>query len=479
MPCLYLYTLTVSTISYTARRGTVKMRSILFFAAAAMLLSASARGSKLKAQDEAMHKLFPSAKAGRPSGTEDPELQLFDEALNVTGNPTVVRVSMHILDIAEIDDDEQELKVTLYLRHMWNDPRFIFTASDTAVEDFTLSEPNKLWTPDSFFVNERQGRAHDVTTKNSFVRVKTNGDILYSVRYTVKLACPMDHTRFPFDKQICSMSLESYGYTMEDLVLLWDEEEGEKKPFTVGKSINPKPFNLKGYGIGYCNGKVNNRDYSCLRAEFLLSRGGAGRAVLQVVLPLGVVMLLSYLTLVCNARRGIRMLVAVFLFLIVLLAAPFVVQLAPETRDATALDCWAAWCVALAALPVLIIGFAAMAEARHAAAQKARGYETCAEDGNKTLELLSPPFIDSEKEESNGADLSAAQAISAGVTTKQAPCKSRCVFARLGITGDKIERCLGIFAFVLVLVVVLVYSLVYGIDMRCYQSLGVEKKFEY
>jgi hypothetical protein len=125
--------------------------------------------------------------------------------------------------------------------------------------------------------------------------------------------------------------------------------------------------------------------YSCLDVEFLLERRGAGRAVLQVVLPLGIVMLLSYLTLVCHARRGIRILVAVFLFLVVLLAAPFVVQLGPETRDSTALDCWAAWCVALAALPPLIIGFAALAEARHAAAQKARGYETCAEDGNKTL----------------------------------------------------------------------------------------------
>ncbi|XP_024912811.1 gamma-aminobutyric acid receptor subunit rho-2 [Cynoglossus semilaevis] len=57
---------------------------------------------------------------------------------------------------------------------------------------------------------------------NSTVRAEgRDGHVLYSLRVTVTAACNMDFSRFPLDSQTCTLELESYAYTDEDLMLYW------------------------------------------------------------------------------------------------------------------------------------------------------------------------------------------------------------------------------------------------------------------
>ena len=43
-----------------------------------------------------------------------------------------------------------------------------------------------IWVPDTFFVNEKESYYHKATTDNLFLRIMHTGDILKSVRLTVK-----------------------------------------------------------------------------------------------------------------------------------------------------------------------------------------------------------------------------------------------------------------------------------------------------
>merc|ERR1719400_1252836 len=61
------------------------------------------------------------------------------------------------------------------------------------------------------------------TMENQFLRITHQGEILRSMRLTVKATCPMDLTHFPMDSQLCTLEIESYGYTMKDLIYLWQE----------------------------------------------------------------------------------------------------------------------------------------------------------------------------------------------------------------------------------------------------------------
>ena len=46
----------------------------------------------------------------------------------------------------------------------------------------TLTDPQKVWMPDTFFRNEKQGHFHSILVNNVYVRVFPNGDVLYSIR---------------------------------------------------------------------------------------------------------------------------------------------------------------------------------------------------------------------------------------------------------------------------------------------------------
>lgn len=46
----------------------------------------------------------------------------------------------------------------------------------------TLNDPSKVWMPDLFFSNEREGHFHNIIVPNVYVRIFPNGWVLYSIR---------------------------------------------------------------------------------------------------------------------------------------------------------------------------------------------------------------------------------------------------------------------------------------------------------
>ncbi len=46
----------------------------------------------------------------------------------------------------------------------------------------TLNDPSKVWMPDLFFSNEREGHFHNIIVPNVYVRIFPHGWVLYSIR---------------------------------------------------------------------------------------------------------------------------------------------------------------------------------------------------------------------------------------------------------------------------------------------------------
>ncbi|XP_023666026.2 gamma-aminobutyric acid receptor subunit rho-2-like isoform X1 [Paramormyrops kingsleyae] len=133
--------------------------------------------------------------------------------------PVGVDVQVESLDsISEVDMD---FTMTLYLRHYWKDDRLAFPSTTNKSMTFDSRLVKKIWVPDVFFVHSKRSFIHDTTTDNIMLRVFPDGHVLYSVRVTVTAACNMDFSRFPLDSQTCTLELESYAYTDEDLMLYW------------------------------------------------------------------------------------------------------------------------------------------------------------------------------------------------------------------------------------------------------------------
>uniref|UniRef100_A0AAX7UNY4 GABA(C) receptor n=1 Tax=Astatotilapia calliptera TaxID=8154 RepID=A0AAX7UNY4_ASTCA len=138
------------------------------------------------------------------------------------GGPAIpVGVDVQVESLDSISEVDMDFTMTLYLRHYWKDDRLSFTSSTNKSMTFDGRLVKKIWVPDVFFVHSKRSFIHDTTTDNIMLRVFPDGHVLYSLRVTVTAACNMDFSRFPLDSQTCSLELESYAYTDEDLMLYW------------------------------------------------------------------------------------------------------------------------------------------------------------------------------------------------------------------------------------------------------------------
>uniref|UniRef100_F1LE99 Glycine receptor subunit beta n=1 Tax=Ascaris suum TaxID=6253 RepID=F1LE99_ASCSU len=59
---------------------------------------------------------------------------------------------------------------------------------------------------------------------NTLIHIHRDGSVFYSTRLSMTLFCPMDFVKLPFDTQRCNIIIESYAYTEDDIVYIWDNE---------------------------------------------------------------------------------------------------------------------------------------------------------------------------------------------------------------------------------------------------------------
>ena len=107
----------------------------------------------------------------------------------------------------------------MYFRQFWSDSRLAFNGSNFGIDKLVVGAEyiRLIWVPDTFFVNEKVATFHKATTENQFLRISESGDVLRSIRLTIKATCNMNLANFPMDDQLCTVEIESFGYTMADL----------------------------------------------------------------------------------------------------------------------------------------------------------------------------------------------------------------------------------------------------------------------
>lgn len=140
------------------------------------------------------------------------------------------------------------------------------------IKYLVLTDPERIWKPDLFFANEKKGHFHEIIMPNILLRIHPNGDILYSIRLSLTLTCPMDLKYYPLDRQTCSIKMASCkyykmhynkfriifnaktdAYSTEDLVFTWKANN----PVQVSADINLPRFTLKDYNTKYCTSRTN------------------------------------------------------------------------------------------------------------------------------------------------------------------------------------------------------------------------------
>ncbi|KAK3789922.1 hypothetical protein RRG08_004034 [Elysia crispata] len=129
---------------------------------------------------------------------------------------TIVQLAFHMTAISGVDLKNQIFSVAGWWSMIWTDPRLAWTESDYDNIPVIQIFENLIWTP-SVVVDNSVNDLSAIDEDNIPLRVDSAGAVTWNPPGLLSVSCKMDITRFPFDTQVCSLQVTSFGYTIDEL----------------------------------------------------------------------------------------------------------------------------------------------------------------------------------------------------------------------------------------------------------------------
>ncbi|CAG5991502.1 unnamed protein product [Menidia menidia] len=195
----------------------------------------------------------------------------------------------------EVSSESEDYTLTMYFQQAWRDKRLSY--SEIAY-NLTLDNrvADQLWVPDTYFLNDKKSFVHGVTVKNRMIRLHPDGTVLYGLRITTTAACMMDLRRYPLDEQNCTLEIESYGYTTDDIEFYWRGGDGAVSGVD---RIELPQFSIVDYKLISKNVVFSTGSYPRLSLSFKLKRN-IGYFILQTYMPSILITILSWVSFWIN-----------------------------------------------------------------------------------------------------------------------------------------------------------------------------------
>ncbi|XP_029194823.2 neuronal acetylcholine receptor subunit alpha-7-like [Acropora millepora] len=141
-------------------------------------------------------------------------------------SPTLVNISIKLVQIFEMDVKKQVLITSVWLKQAWFDPALRWNESNHAGIDEVSLSPLKVWVPDTVLLNNadtsRMGKP--VGMKNPLL-VTSYGTVRWLAPVILKSSCKLDVRYFPFDEQFCRLKFASWTYGSSTMHLKPEETE--------------------------------------------------------------------------------------------------------------------------------------------------------------------------------------------------------------------------------------------------------------
>ncbi|CAN8006660.1 unnamed protein product, partial [Ixodes hexagonus] len=208
--------------------------------------------------------------------------------------PTSVTANMLIRSMGPISELDMEYSMDCYFRQRWTDQRLKFNGTINPIS-LHIKMLERIWKPDTYFINGKGSYLHTITQPNKLLRIYRNGDVLYSMRLTIKARCPMKLQSFPMDRQSCPLTFGSYGYTVDQLEYSWDST----LPVDLIPGLALSQFDLINYPYRNSTYAFNNGLFSVLHVNFNLQRH-MGYFLIQVYVPCILIVVLSWVSFWIN-----------------------------------------------------------------------------------------------------------------------------------------------------------------------------------
>ena len=218
-------------------------------------------------------------------GLESKAPKLVSERPIPLGPPTEVKIGIHLLDIADIDDVKQHFSVDLFVDVSWQDPRL------AVLEELRTGKNRRMpleeiWTPRLLIVNDRGLSTHLPRT----AEVDDLGNVSTQQRVSGELSADLLFTDFPFDTQVLPIRIITYSYSADDVRFSSSNQiKGDDESFSA------EGWRFRIIGPEFDELYVPAKDTVWARLTYLVeAERNSQYYVLTMILPVSLIILMSW-----------------------------------------------------------------------------------------------------------------------------------------------------------------------------------------
>lgn len=141
----------------------------------------------------------------------------------VPGGGVEVSVEVWVQEITTISDITSDFTLDIYISEQWLDEALAYERLNPCKRNISLNSDvlEKLWTPNSCFINSKTASIHESPFKNIFLMIYPNGSIWTNYRLKLTGPCNMELQGFPFDHVSCELTFESFNYNIDEVKMNW------------------------------------------------------------------------------------------------------------------------------------------------------------------------------------------------------------------------------------------------------------------
>ncbi|XP_046575764.1 glycine receptor subunit alpha-2-like [Haliotis rubra] len=255
--------------------------------------------------------------------------------------PTEVECQIYVDSFDSINEASMDYTVSLLLHMEWSVP-YIKYHYDVPYFEVDAKNREKIWVPDLYFPNEKKASFHNIMMPNKMMRIHKEHKLSYEARLSLTLSCPMDLRSYPFDRQICAIQMESFGFDADKVLLTWRNST----PVDVNTEIILPQFEVVETDYGDCpqtRRRMGNQ--SCLQAAFHLERN-IQYYIVQMYIPSILIVIVSWISfwLTVTSVAG-RISLGVLTVLTMTTQSSGVNASLPRVSYTKAIDIWMSTCL--------------------------------------------------------------------------------------------------------------------------------------
>lgn len=267
--------------------------------------------------------------------------------LTPTNLPIKVSIGLYLSNLAQIDQTSETFDAAGYLMYSWRDDRLAYKPKQN--ETSRGSSLDKIWHPAIEMVNFKSS-----TNSDTSVDILPDGTVLAQERFAKTLSSGLALQKFPFDRQLLQVVLESLKYDTRTVELIADDPK---------ISIGTDSFvSLSEWQIGTIAGTNSksffapeNRYYSRVNVQIQITRN-YGFYVLKVMMPLLLITIASWSVFWIDPREFSTQIGIAFTNLLTVVALLLVINdTLPRVSYLTMIDGFTMTCFLTILIAILVL----------------------------------------------------------------------------------------------------------------------------